>query len=436
LHRRAQCAAHRVRRSNRPRRPPAAPRGITGTTAEEQRMTNIDRGSRPQHTPTHRGEGLDRRELLKRTAATVVGGLAAARWSVSAAEENAAGPMVRTVLGPVSPEKLGVALMHEHAPIVDWSELYEAPPGPVAPIREEMLARTAGFLERFHKCLPADSGPGAIVECTPIRIGRYPDLLVELARRTPVHIIACTGFWCEAAAPQHPWAVALGGKRNGVQLIADLYIREITQGMEDPSGRWGEKFTNVRAGVIKCATSEYLRPSERRCHEAAAVASRETGCPITTHTTRGGGLEEAQLLLKHGASPEKVIIGHQGDKDDRKTPEAIEYHRQIAALGCRVQFDRVGLSGSYAVEKIARQVKSLVDAGFVKQVLAGHDLVPYFYDDYTAHAKTGQGWKVEECDFTIVPTRFAAALREAGVSDRDIHAILVENPRRVLAFGR
>jgi phosphotriesterase-related protein len=232
----------------------------------------------------------------------------------------------------------------------------------------------------------------------------------------------------------HPWGVKLAGERDGVQKTAELYIREITEGKEDPAGKWGERFTKIKAGMIKCATSEYLRPNERRCHEAAAIASRETGCPITTHTTRGGGLEEAQVLLKHGADPARICIGHQGDKDDRRTPEANEYHRQIAALGCNVQFDRVGLSGSYSAEKIARQIKHLVDAGHAGQVLVGHDLVPYFYDDYTAAKKTAEGWKAEECDFTIVTTKLTKALADAGVADRDIRTILVDNPRRVLAF--
>jgi phosphotriesterase-related protein len=376
---------------------------------------------------------IDRRSLLKTGAAFVASGLAAGLLSTTVQAAPQSG-MVHTVLGPVAPEKLGVTLMHEHAPIVEWSELYEAPPGPVEPVREAMLAKTAAFLEKFHQSTSRYAGPGAIVECTPIRTGRYPQLMVELARRTPVQIVACTGFWCEAAAPMHPWAVSLASQPNGVKKIAELYIQEITQGMEDPAGKWGERFTSVKAGMIKCATSEFLRPHEKRCHEAAGIASRETGCPITTHTTRGGGLEEAQVLLKAGADPAKICIGHQGDKDDRRTPEAHEYHRQIAALGCNVQFDRVGLSGSYSSEKIARQIKHLVDSGHTKQILVGHDLVPYFYENYTATKKSAEGWKVEDCDFTIVTTKLTKALTDIGVSEQDIRTILIENPRRVLAF--
>jgi phosphotriesterase-related protein len=388
-----------------------------------------------QHTRTTcEHEPISRRAFLEQAGAAA-GVFAAANRLLGQESKSAAvrGPAVRTVLGPVAPDKLGVTLMHEHAPLVDWSELYEAPAAPFAPVRDEMLARAVRLLGAFQKSLAAGDGPGAIVECTPIRAGRYPQLLVELARQIPVHIIGCTGFWCEAMAPQHPWAVQLSATEQGTKQLAELFIREITEGMEDPTGRWGERFTQVKAGIIKCATSKFLRPSERRCHAAAAIASRETGCPITTHTTDGGGLEQAQLLLQLGVKPEKLIIGHQGNQDDREHDAAHEYHRQLAALGCSLQFDRIGHE-KYPVPKMVELIKRLVDAGHAKQVLVSHDHVPYFYPDYTASQKSPQKWKAEDPDFTIVTTQFAEACKAAGMSDRDLRTILIENPRRILAF--
>ena len=266
---------------------------------------------------------------------------------------------VQTVLGPVDPEGLGATLMHEHAPSVDWSELYATPAAPLGSLRERMLAQTSGMLNTFHQSLSAEDGPGAIVECTPIRVGRYPQLLVDLARRTQVHIIASTGFWCEALAPQHPWAVRLGIEPDGAGEMAELFVREITEGMEDPGGGRGERFTHIRAGAIKIGTSALMRPSEKAVHIAAAMASRRTGCPITTHTTNGGGLEQARLLLESGAVPGRVIIGHQGHMDDGKNAEAGDYHREIAKLGCYLQFDRVG-AGKYDCDKQARLIHNLI----------------------------------------------------------------------------
>ncbi|MGE0606733.1 MAG: phosphotriesterase [Pirellulales bacterium] len=373
---------------------------------------------------------MNRRDFLGASAAL---GLAAAYPHAAVAADKSDGKMVRTVLGPVDPARLGMTLMHEHAPLVDWSELYETPAADVEPIREQMLSATAVQLKAFHDSLDPQDGMGAIVECTPIRVGRYPHLLADLARRIPVYLIGCTGFWCEAMAPQHPWAVKWTVDPDGVKKLAKLYIREITEGMEDPSGSWGERFTDIKPGIIKVATSTWLRPSERRCHEAAAIASRETGCPITTHTTDGGGVEEAQLLLSLGVAPDKCIIGHQGNMDDRKHEEADQAHLQIAGLGCYVQFDRVG-GDKYSCQKVARQIQRLVAAGHAEQVLVGHDHVPYLYTKYTQSDKPVDGFQANEADFTIVSKQLPAALRDAGLTDQAIRTITIDNPRRVLAF--
>ncbi len=381
-------------------------------------------------TPTPSDLHSRRQFLRASTAAVTTTALAA---TVAPAKPQSRGK-VRTVLGPVDASELGVTLMHEHAPAIDWAELYEIDPAPIAPVRQQMIDFTTKLLGRFHQTLGTGQGPGAIVECTPIRVGRYPHLLVDLAKKTPVHVIACTGFWCEAMAPQHPWALALGRKRDGVKRIAKLYIREITEGMEDPYGDWGKDFTRVPVGIIKCATSTYLRPSERRCHIAAAIASRETGCPITTHTTDGGGLEEAQLFLKHRTDPGKIIIGHQGNLDNRTESESHEYHRRLVGMGCNVQFDRVGHAKDYGNKKVARQVKALVDSGHVKQIYFSHDNGPYFNDDYTGAKGTGKEWKITESDYTVVTTGLVKAMKELGITDKQIHTMLVENPQRVLAF--
>lgn len=384
---------------------------------------------------TPESNNVDRRTLLKTTAVTagvaLTGGLF--REGVAANKPKA---MVQTVLGPVAANKLGLTLMHEHAPLVDWSELYELPPAPLASVREAMLKETARQLESFRNSLSPAQGPGAIVECTPIRVGRYPRLMTELARRMKLHIIGATGFWCEAFAPQHPWAIRMGLEKNGVKQIAKLYVREIRSGMEDPAGEWGEKFTDIKAGIIKIGTSAYMTPSERRCNMAAAIASAETGCPITTHTTDGGGLEQARLLLKTGAQPERVIIGHMGNKDDRAQDAAHEYHRQLVELGCYVQFDRVG-HDAYAVAKCASQIKRLVETGHTKQILVGHDWVPFFYrgqHDRSVPNNTLKAWTHKNSDFTIVPKQLVPALAELGVTPAAIRTITVENPARVLAF--
>jgi predicted metal-dependent phosphotriesterase family hydrolase len=343
------------------------------------------------------------------------------------------GQSVQTVLGRVAPQELGVTLMHEHA-FLDWSELYGRPFAPTDGVEELLVEHALALLRDYDATLPDKQRTGAFVEVTPIRVGRDPLLLRAVASRAPVHIIAATGFWCEALRPIHPWVNEIGAGGAGIDDIAALYVREIEEGIEDPRGTWGERFTDVRAGIIKVGTSTYLQPSERMVNHAAAIASAHTDCPITTHTTCGGGLEEAQFLLDCGARPERVIIGHQGHLDDRELGEALEYHRRLADLGCFVQFDRIGMT-DYDLPKQARQIVDLIRGGYLAQLLVGHDRIAYSVPVPEAANKTTDAWVPEHEGFTTVTTSFIDVLRRSGVGDSDINAMLVDNPRRALAFS-
>ena len=119
--------------------------------------------------------------------------------------------------------------------------------------------------------------------------------------------------------------------------------------------------------------------------------------------------------------------------DDGKNAEAGDYHREIAKLGCYLQFDRVG-AGNYDCDKQARLIQRLIAGGFVRRILVSHDHVPYFYGEFSAESKSSHGWREKQADFTIVTTRLVASLEQLGVSPSQIRTILVENPRRVLAF--
>lgn len=323
--------------------------------------------------------------------------------------------------------------MHEHVPVLDWSELHQTSMAPLGTARERLLLRTVEILDRFEHSLPKDHRPGAVVETTPIRVGRYPSLLRDLARRSQVHVIAATGFWCEALAPAHPWARELAAASDGPERMAELFIREIEEGLEDPDHGWGETFTDVRAGIIKIGTSSHMRPIEHVTHLAAALASKETGCAITTHTNFGGGLEEARLLISEGVAPERIVIGHQGHLDDRDHAEANEYHEDIAQMGCYVQFDRVG-HDNYDADSQARQIAHLFEAGFSDRVLVSHDRAPYHVPDFKSQTKSEASWEELPADLTTVTTELLASLGRLGASPDDMHKILVANPRRVLCF--
>ena len=91
--------------------------------------------------------------------------VAAAQTSAAA---PAAGPKAQTVLGPVSPDALGVTLMHEHAPVIDWSALYDQPMAPVqGAFRQSVIEQSVKGLEHFHGQLGswAKTGKIAMMPC-------------------------------------------------------------------------------------------------------------------------------------------------------------------------------------------------------------------------------------------------------------------------------
>jgi phosphotriesterase-related protein len=387
---------------------------------------------------------ITRRDFLKKSSVmalslAAVGETLLEAPRVAAAKAKTGGskgnPKVQTVLGPISPDELGVTLMHEHAPVIDWSELYDQPIAPIrGAFRRKVIEETVRSLQEFHKQLKGWARTGTIVECTPIRVGRYPDLIVEMAKKSDIHVVGCTGFWGEDLAPMHLWAVSMLVKRDGIDRVAKLYVKEIQEGMEDPYGKPGESFTDIKAGIIKIATSKYLTALERRANTAAGLASVQTGCPITLHTSDGGGLELAQLLLSVGANPKKIIVGHQGHMDDRENVRATDYHKRLAELGVWVQFDRIG-SGKYPVENRAEFIKPLLDAGFEDQLLLSHDAVPYFYKTFWQNEKReSDWWHYMEHPFTLILSELVPKLKEAGISERVIRKMLIENPKKALAF--
>jgi phosphotriesterase-related protein len=387
---------------------------------------------------------LTRRDFIRKSSTLAIGLAAlgedvlepsrafAAKARAASSEES---PRVQTILGPISPDELGVTLMHEHAPVIDWSELYDQPIAPIeGTFRQRAIADGVKALEEFHNQLNGWAKTGTLVEVTPIRVGRYPDLIVEMAKKSDVHVVGCTGFWGEDLAPMHLWAASLLLEPNGIEKVARLYVKEITEGMEDPYGRPGWSFTEVKAGIIKIATSKYLTAFERRANTAAGLASVQTGCPITLHTSEGGGLELAQLLISVGVDPKKIIVGHQGYMDDRENVRATDYHKKLAELGVYVQFDRIG-SEKYPVDDRAEFIKPLVDAGLEDQLLLSHDAVPYFYKTFWQKEKReSDWWHVMKHPFAIIPSKLVPKLTKAGIPERAIGKMLIENPKQALAF--
>jgi hypothetical protein len=165
-------------------------------------------------------------------------------------------------------------------------------------------------------------GIRAIVDLTTVDLGRDIGLILDVARRSRVHVIVATGVW---------WMPQRYFSGHGVDAVAELFVRDITQGI-------GE--SGVKAAIITCATDTAgVTPVIENVLRASARAQKATGVPISTHTWAAGRTGEAQqaIFAQEGVDLRRVIIGHSGDSED------LGYLRGLMDRGSTIGMDRFGL---------------------------------------------------------------------------------------------
>ncbi|HWO03545.1 MAG TPA: phosphotriesterase-related protein, partial [Methylomirabilota bacterium] len=218
---------------------------------------------------------------------------------------------VETALGSIATSELGATLMHEHivtrSPGVqeNWPHLWD---------RAGILALAEKKMADLHA-----RGIRAIVDLTTVDLGRDLDLIVQVARRSRVHVIVATGVW---------WMPQRYFSGHGVDEVAALFVRDIQQGIGA---------TGVKAAIIKCATDTAgVTPVIENILRASARAQKATGVPISTHTWAAGRTGEAQqaIFAQEGVDLRRVIIGHSGDSDD------LGYLRGLMERGSTIGMDR------------------------------------------------------------------------------------------------
>src|SRR5438270_3909101 len=300
---------------------------------------------------------------------------------------------VITVLGPIAPGDMGITYTHEHL-FIDAMDHY--PSYEFVIDDEDVVARE---LEEFTR-----RGGRTICDVTLDEIGRNPEALVRLSRRTGVQVVMGCGFYREFG---YPGIVAERTSRE----LADLLVREIEVGVGD---------TSVRAGLIgEIGTGRHgIKPAEERVFRAAALAQARTGVAITTHTTRWGTLAQEQIamLREFGADLSRVIIGHLGDRI------GVQHLLPLAEQGVYLEVDNIGYL-DYQPEWVrADNVAALVKGGFGDQVLLSEDICSLRHLKY--QGGKGYGYLLEV---------FVPMLRERGLTDEAIHRLLVTNPAQAFA---
>ncbi|SCK33402.1 phosphotriesterase [Streptomyces sp. WMMB 322] len=312
---------------------------------------------------------------------------------------------VRTVLGDVPGDRLGVCDAHAHlflrSPALPGRELDDA---------AAAEAESVAF---------ADAGGQSAVQWTPYGMGRCTGALAELARRTRLHLIAATGLHqavhhkppgCKSAhrttgRPGQPDPLGAGAAG-----LAELFVEELTRGVR--GSVCGE---GPRAGLITVAGGLHgLDAHATRVMHAAAEAHHATGAPVAVHLEGGTAAHEVLDLLceGQGVPPDRVLLGHVGRLPDPA------HHRELARRGAWLVFDGPSRAHRATDARLTECLASLVEHGHGDRIMIGSDITH-------AEARGAPGMHYLPA---VLRPRLA---RELGPEAAE--RIFVHNPARALA---
>jgi phosphotriesterase-related protein len=263
--------------------------------------------------------------------------------------------LVRTVLGDVDPQELGVTYMHEHL-IIDSPTVAEQWP-------HILLTSAAEAVDEVTMC--ADTGVGAMVDAMPLASGRGPERLARVSEKTGVHIVMATGLHTEKYYASLPWVGAAS-----VEELVGLFVDDVVIGVNAADHlRNGAQRTSHRAGIIKVATgTSGMSDAARKTFEAVAIASRRTGAPILTHCEEGlGGMEQVEMLSALGVRLSTVVVSHTDKVSDAS------YHTDLLDAGVNLEFDQALRQQASAGDGTALSLKTQIDRGFGEQLMLGTD---------------------------------------------------------------
>ena len=315
--------------------------------------------------------------------------------------------LVQTVLGPLDASKLGVTLTHEH--LGGWTPEFQAkwPKG---------SGDRAGYIKKAVDTLKAirDAGIGTIVDLSTYDVARDVRFMQEVAMRSGLHIVACTG--------QHLFPPESMLTRS-LQELTEFFRKEIEQGIDG---------TDIRAGVIKVATrSNEITAFEDKVLRAAARVSKSTGVAIQTHTHARlrAGEKQADIFESEGISPKRISLGHSDDSGD------IGYLIGLGKRGYTLDMDHMnyglGPDAGLPWQKRADNIKQLIDAGFTQQLLFAHDCA---FSSSLLPPQLREPREQRNPDGMLFNSRkLIPYLIESGVSKSAIRTITVENPQQFLA---
>jgi predicted metal-dependent phosphotriesterase family hydrolase len=241
--------------------------------------------------------------------------------------------IIRTVRGDIAPAELGPCDAHEHLFLVTRAQPGDEYSDVSKAIEEAETLRAAGAR--------------ALVDWTPIGLGRDLDGLRAVSEATGLHIVAATGVHRDVHyAADDPL------RAEGEDSLAERFVADLE-----------------RCGIIKVGAGYHaITPFEEKVFTAAAAAHAQVGVPVCVHTEHGTmGLVIVERLRGLGVPPERVILAHVD-----RNPDPGE-HAETAAEGAWLQLDGPGRTKYWPDSTILALIADLAERGYADRLLLGGD---------------------------------------------------------------
>jgi len=254
--------------------------------------------------------------------------------------------IVRTVLGDIAPEALGVLDYHEHlfqvSPLLAGDELDD----------EERSGAEAGLLRA--------AGVAAMIEATPIGLGRDVEAVARISAGRGLAVVHTTGAHHSGHYPELPG------------ISAERFTADVVDGflLDDGSRALAPDGSPVRAGIAKAGIRYWsIGAFERAVLEAVAQTSRETGCAVMVHLDFGSASHEVlDLLGSLGVEPHRVVLAH----IDRNLDPGL--HASLAERGAYLGYDGMARHKDASDSAILDCLEAAVHGGAGERIVLGGDV--------------------------------------------------------------
>lgn len=314
--------------------------------------------------------------------------------------------IIRTVLGDIYRNELGLCYSHEHI-MIDA--------GFTTLMNDKLLLNDVEKITAELKNL-YELGVRSMVDTMPANAGRNIVKMADISQKTGIQIIACTGIHLEMYYPPNHWRY-----HYSEDQITRLFIDDIEEGVDiyDYGGPLVKR-SGFKAGLLKLATgAEPITKHQQKIFRAVVNAHLATGAPILTHTHSGmNAMDQVRLFDKLGADLSHIVLSHV-DKNRN-----IEDHRELLNMGVYLEYDSAFRWKENEINWTFKLLEELLSE-FPNQIVMGMDAAKNeYWRSYGG--QPGLDYLVTTCK---------KELNKRGLSDY-FEKIFYSNPSNLFSFQR